>query len=307
MGDQTVLQQVASLQDIEQGSDRVPTRALAITVIALTSTCAVYLLWPESANEYVGLVWIFSLIPLFLLSYYRGWRGTAFAAGATMIAFASAEAVSIFVLEQKIDWWLYGIVVLLLMVISMFVGWLSNRLIRERKEAIKMAFEDPLTKLPSRRALEFFLLKQVEAAHRGHTFSIVLFDLDNFKTFNDRYGHNAGDDLLRRIGDMFNEYGREGDLTGRYGGEEFLTVLPGEDEEGAMIFAERIRSRVEDLELAVPKAPTISAGVAAWTEQVESTEELIEHADDALYRSKSEGRNRVTSWTDHRDFESEAG
>jgi diguanylate cyclase (GGDEF)-like protein len=301
MSKQNALRRVETIRGMDEDDGNVPTRGLVITFLALSATCAVYLLWPESANRFVGLVWIFSLIPIFLLSYYRGWKGTTLAAIATMIAFASAEAVSLVVFDQAIDWWLYGIVVLLLLVISIFVGWLSDRLIKERREAIRMAFRDPLTRLPSRRALEFFLLKQVEAAHRGDVFSVVLFDLDNFKWFNDTYGHNAGDDILRRVGEVFIEYGREGDLTGRYGGEEFLTVLPGEQEEGAKIYAERIRSKMEELDLSYPDSPTVSAGVASWNGQVSGKEQLMEQADEALYRSKTGGRNMVTAWSEGMD------
>ncbi len=276
----------------------VPLRGLVLSFLALLATFIVYLLWPASADKYVGLVWIFSLIPLFLLAYYRGMWGTVYAATATMIAFGLAEIISVLYLDQQLNWWLYGIVVGLLLVVTLFTGWLSSRLIEEREEAMQMAFKDPLTGLESRRALDFYFDKQVEDARRGHQLSIAFFDLDDFKHYNDEYGHDAGDQILRKTGQVLQENTRNADLTGRFGGEEFLSILSGEAEEGAKIFAQRVCSDIAEMDSPHPDPPTISGGVASWSEDMDEKQELLDRADKALYRAKDRGGNLVVTWSE---------
>ncbi len=291
----------------ENAHQAVPTRGLIISFLALFATCLVYLVWPTAADRYVGLVWIFSLIPIFLLSYYKGLKGTALAATATMIAFAMVELISIMMMNQKLDWWLYGVVVGMLIVVSLFTGWLSNKLIEERHEAMQLAFKDPLTRLASRRALDFYFDKQVESARRGEALSVAFFDLDDFKHYNDEYGHDAGDQILRRMGQVMQENTREGDITGRFGGEEFLSVLPGETEVGAKVFAQRMCSQIAEMDSPYPETPTISAGVASWDGDVEGKEDLLRRADQALYRAKEKGGNMVEAWSEIDESEQPEG
>lgn len=275
----------------------VPFRGLLISVLALVVGGTVSLSWPASVNEYSGFVWILALVPLFLLSYYKGWVGSALAAVAAMAAFSLVEVVVVDLIGQPVDWWLFGTVVVLLTAVSIGTGWLSELLHRERETAARLAYEDPLTLLPSRRALDFFLDKQLAAARRGQELSVVFFDLDDFKAYNDRRGHGAGDRFLYRVGEVLSGNTREENLTGRYGGEEFLAVLAGEDIEGARAFAERVRREVGQLAPDEPDAPTISAGVAGWRRGMVDDSELLTRADQALYRAKARGGDRVEVWS----------
>lgn len=274
-----------------------PPRGLALSVLALGVAAAVSLVWPSRIEEYAGFVWMLALVPVFLLAYHKGWRGSALAAAGAMATFTVVEIVVVDVLGQAIDWRLFATATTLLATVSVGTGWLSELLHRERRLAARMAYEDPLTLLPSRRALDFFLDKELAAARRGETLSVVFFDLDDFKAYNDRYGHAAGDRFLYRVGEVMSGNTREENLTGRYGGEEFLSVLPGEDAEGARVFAERVRREVNDLGPAEHETPTISAGVATWRTGMGDDSELLTRADKALYRAKGDGGDSVEVWT----------
>lgn len=270
-----------------------PPRVLVIGLLCLTVAGAAGVAWPESAELYSGFVWLLPLLPLFLLSYHRGWKGAAVTLAATMVVLTGTEVGVEAALGRTLDWELYGAVSSLTLVVGLGVGWLSERLHRRRLEAYRMAYEDSLTGLPSRRALEFYLEKQFAEAERGHPFGVVLFDLDQFKEYNDRYGHGAGDVLLRRVADVLRASSREMNVVGRYGGEEFLAVLPGEPEDGALVFAERIVEAIGRLEPGDGEGCTISAGVASYGPEVENERALLERADRALYRAKERGGDQA--------------
>ncbi len=128
--------------------------------------------------------------------------------------------------------------------------------------------------------------------------SVFLFDIDNFKHYNDTNGHIPGDELLRSLSTALSETVREKEFVGRYGGEEFLLVMPGVEKAQAMQAAERVRMLIEKQDFAFgEKQPggrlTISGGVATWPVDAESIETLLRHADEALYEAKHAGRNRV--------------
>jgi diguanylate cyclase (GGDEF)-like protein len=129
----------------------------------------------------------------------------------------------------------------------------------------------------------------------GHVYSVALFDVDDFKGYNDSAGHLAGDDVLRAVARALEEQIRTGDALYRYGGEEFLALLPEQPIEAARLAAERLRAAVEALGLPHPAGGvvTVSAGVAALSDGNCKPDELFELADKALYRAKAGGRNRV--------------
>jgi len=159
----------------------------------------------------------------------------------------------------------------------------------------RQALVDGLTGLANRRAASDALHAEAARAERlGTPLSIVLADLDGFKDVNDVHGHAVGDAVLRAFAAVLRETLRESDLAGRWGGEEFLLLLPGADEEGAVQLAERVRIALA--ERSVPSAPglrvTASFGVAEYAGET-NTEELVASADGALYRAKRAGKDRV--------------
>jgi diguanylate cyclase (GGDEF)-like protein len=153
---------------------------------------------------------------------------------------------------------------------------------------------DPLTELPNRRCfMERFQGLLDSSVPRAQSFALVLFDLDHFKQINDQFGHDAGDQVLRNFAELLKKHSRKSDLPARFGGEEFIELLPNTTIEEANVFAERIRSELAAQRLLNnDHLITVSAGVCGYTSHL-SREELIKQADVALYAAKNLGRNRV--------------
>jgi diguanylate cyclase (GGDEF)-like protein len=156
---------------------------------------------------------------------------------------------------------------------------------------------DSLTGIYNRRFLEESIAKEFNRAHRyGGTVSLIMLDIDYFKLINDAHGHLAGDEVLRTTAKRLDVIARETDILGRYGGEEFGVLLPETTPDGAQIFAERIRSNVEEAAITYGESAikvTISCGIAQYHGEMTQYEELIKEADDALYQAKKAGRNCV--------------
>ena len=166
-----------------------------------------------------------------------------------------------------------------------------------------MSQTDALTELDNRRYFEERLSEMFSHATRfEEPLSCVMCDLDHFKAVNDTHGHQAGDEVLRQFARILRREAREIDRIGRYGGEEFVLLLPGTDAAAATVFAERVRAAVDATEFVIPGSTvhrTMSCGVAAWPhEQVKSSDALVKAADDALYVAKEAGRNRVVQFGD---------
>lgn len=175
----------------------------------------------------------------------------------------------------------------------------SRRLRANYTEAQIETFTDELTELPNRHAFKKRLQDEVARVQRyGMALSLVLLDLDQFKTINDSHGHAAGDEVLRRYASRILCGFRHHDLVARFGGEEFALLFPNTDRGGAMAAIRKMRERIERLnrEGGLP-VPTFSAGLATYRPG-ESADELIERADGALYRAKHNGRNRM-EWDAH--------
>ena len=168
-----------------------------------------------------------------------------------------------------------------------------------------MASTDGLTGLANRRAFDASFDTETRAARRdGTLLSVLMFDIDSFKKYNDRYGHQAGDECLRSVAlALAGCVHRPRDLMARYGGEEFVAILPQTDQNGALALAETMRAAVADLELEHAEAAcgivTVSIGVAtSLPGEFDSAHDLLRRADGALYAAKASGRNRVHAATD---------
>jgi diguanylate cyclase (GGDEF)-like protein len=150
-----------------------------------------------------------------------------------------------------------------------------------------LARTDPLTGVPNRRVWDEELPRELDRAKRmGTTLCVAMVDLDNFKRYNDEFGHQAGDQVLKEAAGAWRMQVRSTDLLSRYGGEEYMVLLPACAIDDAIQIVERLR--------AVTPLVTCSIGVACWDFQ-ESAGELIERADQALYAAKAEGRNRFVT------------
>lgn len=161
-----------------------------------------------------------------------------------------------------------------------------------------MASKDPLTNLYTRRIFNEHFKREVLNAKRYQTdVFIILIDVDHFKRVNDNYGHNAGDIVLKKVGELLLSLCRESDLACRFGGEEFVVLVKSGHFKEVKIMAERIRNTIENTPFDVGAEQvlsiTISAGIACYTEKTENCLDIISAADEALYRAKNDGRNRI--------------
>lgn len=187
----------------------------------------------------------------------------------------------------------------LLLVYPVMVGTTAYRLARRVRQdnqlLATLSTIDGLTRLLNRASWEGAVQNEFERRRRvGHSASLLMLDLDEFKAINDRHGHGAGDDALRTVAGLIRESLRLHDVAGRYGGEEFGILLPDTDRAGAMVLAERLRRRIEEAVL-VPRRnlrATVSIGCAELGRAETSHVAWIDRADRALYRAKAEGRNR---------------
>jgi len=178
----------------------------------------------------------------------------------------------------------------------------------QKAKFYEMATIDGLTQLYVRRFLEQRMLEEIRKAQRlEKKLSTMLIDIDHFKKFNDTYGHQTGDEVLRLVAKTIKDSVRKGvDIPARYGGEEIAVVMPSTDSNGAMVLSERIRRAIENAALKNPTGGpnlkvTVSIGVTTFPDAAKNVKELIEKSDIALYKSKAEGRNRVTLYEEEED------
>jgi diguanylate cyclase (GGDEF)-like protein/PAS domain S-box-containing protein len=167
-----------------------------------------------------------------------------------------------------------------------------------RADLQEQAIRDPLTNVYNRRYLAEFLTREVARAGReGSPLSVVIMDVDNFKQFNDTHGHKCGDIVLQAIANFLVDHTRRGDVVCRYGGEEFVILMPGASREIALDRAEAWRQDFSENPVeyeGIKYFATFSAGVATYPDHGSTDEALLQAADRALYRSKNAGRNKVT-------------
>jgi diguanylate cyclase (GGDEF)-like protein len=173
-----------------------------------------------------------------------------------------------------------------------------NQELRELSERLLgLSATDALTGIANRRSFDERLSVEVARANRyGTPLALVMIDLDHFKELNDRFGHLAGDEVLKRVAALVDREKRLGDLVARYGGEELAAILPHTEARAAMVWAERVRQLVAGTRVqseAGALTVTASFGVAGAASNRETPAALIEEADQALYQAKRQGRNRV--------------
>lgn len=269
-----------------------PFRALVLSLLALLVPVVAVLFFPAWIEDHVGvLLWLTALVPAFLLTYYRGWKGASVSLALGMAVLSITQVVVLASGVQAPDWGLLLGVVVAFLLIGLGIGWMAELLHRERRAAELMALTDPLTDLPNRRHAQIVLERAAAAAERGFPLSVVFFDLDHFKRFNDEHGHRAGDEVLRSFAAVLRKVTRKTDVGARFGGEEFLSVLWGADATGAGFFLSRVLHELK--QNPSPWGPvSVSAGVATYADGWGSPDLLLAAADRALYSAKRAGRSR---------------
>ncbi|MFL5866022.1 MAG: diguanylate cyclase [Thermoleophilaceae bacterium] len=259
--------------------------AAAAIGIAIASV-AVYAWGIQSAYAPLPYVWValgvFYFFPLRPALAHLAFLGVGYA-----VALAAENPSG-----SVVDGWIATVGTLL--VTGVFVALVRDRLAGLIANLTDAARRDPLTELFNRRAFEEIFDIELERARRtGAPLSVIVGDLDRFKQLNDEFGHQAGDEALRRIGRSIRAAKRRFDSAARVGGEEFALLAPDCDEHGAYMLSERIRSDVESgFANGIDSPQTISFGIATYPLHGQSAEALLRAADQALYAAKRLGRNR---------------
>lgn len=187
------------------------------------------------------------------------------------------------------------------MTASLRIKALQDQVAAKNAELEQLAITDVLTGVFNRRHLDQTLDEMFEHSTRLHEpLTVAMFDIDHFKAVNDTYGHQAGDVVLSQFSSLLKHLARDIDRTGRYGGEEFMVLLPGTVPDAGVTFAERVRQEVEKHQFEYDGGAlscTISAGVAGWQHpRIHTRQQLVKAADDALYVAKAIGRNQVVKF-----------
>ncbi len=177
-------------------------------------------------------------------------------------------------------------------VLIIAIIWLINSLVRKNLEIHSRI--DPLTGIFNRNVYNEEVYLEIERGKRyGYKFSLLLLDIDHFKQINDRYGHDVGDEILKKVTALIASSIRKSDLFCRIGGEEFAIIATEAEIDNAQMLAEKIRKNVEESDFGIKRTVTISIGIAEWRTQ-DSKESIFKRADEALYASKEKGRNTVS-------------
>ncbi|MET0101846.1 MAG: diguanylate cyclase [Sedimenticola sp.] len=214
-------------------------------------------------------------------------------------------AASIMKEKQVNRMWMAASAISVILLVSISIWLLARRFIRQLTDADRrlerLAAEDALTGLYNRRmGMELLKAEQARCKRKERPLSVALLDIDHFKRINDEMGHLVGDEGLRGLADMIRCQLREYDISFRYGGEEFVVILPETDGPQAMIVAERLRQMVEGSEIETssgePLTFTVSIGICQQGTEGE-LKTLLDHADEALYAAKNSGRNRCVLYS----------
>ena len=273
------------------GRPEIPARSIVLCGAALAVPVAAQVAFAESAGEHELLLWLLAVVPAFLLAFYRGWSGAATALAAGM-AVLSLTQVYLQITGRAVEdrLMLLGVVAFFIL-LSLAGGWVMDMLHIARASAERLALTDDLTGLPNRRHAHMRLEPLFgRASERG--LSILFFDLDHFKAYNDRYGHPGGDRVLTAFATLLGQKTPAGGFSCRYGGEEFLTVLPGTGADAAVEFARSVRNDLAG-QAGLEEPLTVSVGIASWDASMLSRGEILAAADAALYAAKAAGRDTI--------------
>ncbi len=268
-----------------------PLRALLISVVALAVPVIGAFWGPEALEDYEALLWILAVVPAFLLAYYKAWRGPAAALAGAMAAISVTYAIMETTGRSMPDLMLP--IVVILIAVSLAIGALADRIYKASgKDGPDEGFTDPATGLPNRAHAELYLETEFAAATMGRSVTIVLFNIDNFKAFNARHGSIAGDEVVRIIAETLKKITRRTNLNSRFAEDEFLCILSGADENGAIGFVNRFQQTLPSVG-GQRQIPPISTGIASIAPEMKSHHDLISASRTALRQAQKDGPGRV--------------
>lgn len=209
--------------------------------------------------------------------------------------------VSYYLMEIQ-NLWIPVVMPTIAIIVAFALSYLAKYLIKSKdfEYQYQLATTDGLTELYNHRYFQETLKTQVEISKRyEQPFSLIIVDIDHFKNFNDTYGHQAGDAVLKQVADILRKNSRTTDYVCRYGGEEMSIILPNTNADEALFNAKRINKAVAETEFKLNNTTTanvtISVGVSTYPVNAETAEEMIKYADECLYKAKNNGRNQVVN------------
>jgi len=246
------------------------------------------------------------MVGTFLIHHTKAIKNTITAMVLVVVIFFTSEGL-IFSTEKITTMAGFNFILLFTYFISAYL----SRNLRENEEKIRdllqktqeMSVVDGLTNLYNQTHFFLLLRLQLKKSQRYHEcFSIIMFDVDHFKNYNDNNGHLKGSQVLKQVGDIMKRCFRSSDILAKYGGDEFVIILPHSDKVGAFLAADRLREMVEvepfDGREKQPLGKiTLSLGISSYPEHGSTVEELLDHADKALYSAKNTGRNKTVLYS----------
>jgi diguanylate cyclase (GGDEF)-like protein len=259
----------------------------AISALVIPVLCA--WLIPESRPAMGTILWMMALAPVIVFAYHRGRVGAWWGLATGLLVLAGTE-ITLSLLGGTTPAVIVPAGVAAYAAVGLGIGHIAQGLHRKVEGAEELALKDMLTGLPNRRHASLILNSEFLAAKRGRVLSVVLFDIDHFKRYNDTFGHRAGDEALKHFAQVLFRTTRKMNISARFGGEEFISVLADTDDNGGLIFIGRVRAALAAEPHGDPPI-TVSAGVAKYHASMATPEDLIAAADEALYQAKRDGRN----------------
>lgn len=266
----------------------IPKLLAVLSAAALAVPILAAILSGGDSSPVEALLWLAVLIPGFVLAYYRGAAGVATGLALGMAAFSAVQVYLIASGQRLPDWPFMLSITAALVLGSVLIGGLADRLQTETEEEKRIALLDPLTQLPNRRYFELVLEREFAAAQRGRELVVVAFDMNGLKPLNDRYGHAVGDEVIQAFASVLAHRTRTMNLSARLGGDEFISVLSDSTLTGAVVFVRSVLHHEIERE-DVDGPITACAGVARYRSEMTTPAELVAAADAALYEAKKKG------------------
>lgn len=266
-------------------------RAITTTIVVMISFFILFVYLNE--NRGFGLIWI-HVVPILSIGLLGAKNGTL----VSIIYFVIIFTMAYLGIGKWLDggWCLIGffrLVASSLLVIYIVVI-MDIALERSYEKLEELSSIDSLTLVNNRRKIEEIISREIELSKRyDKQLALILLDIDDFKKINDAVGHGGGDKVLKRLSSEIKASLRESDYIGRWGGEEFIIVIPEIDQDSAEIITEKIRKLVENMNCTITKNLSCSFGMAIFDKENDSIESLINRADVAMYKAKENGKNCV--------------
>ena len=274
--------------------EKAPPSAAAVAVLCLAAVIVANWRWPGALRDHSVLVWMLATLPFLLLAHFKAWRRIAGALAVLLVGLAVVQFVFVQWLQMAPpEMMTLGFGVVTLIAFGFCFGLMSQSRLNRQASTLYLAAADPLTGLHNAEALRFFLDRCVSAASRGRNLAVVMFDMDELASYERAYGPKAADDAIRSVADILDANTRSMDMSGRYGPDEFLALLPGGSAADAFTLAVRVRKAVEGSAAFEASGMTVSAGVASYTPRMADADDLLHEATAVMLAAREAGGNRV--------------